>query len=40
MNARKWGLLGGGALIALVFATGAFIGVGGWPWLALAGRRG
>jgi len=29
MNAGKWGLLGGGALIALVFAAGAFIGVGG-----------
>ena len=28
MNAGKWGLLGGGALIALVFAAGAFIGVG------------
>jgi quercetin dioxygenase-like cupin family protein len=29
MNAGKWGLLGGGALLALVFAAGAFIGVGG-----------
>ena len=29
MNAGKRGLLGGGALIALVFAAGAFIGVGG-----------
>jgi quercetin dioxygenase-like cupin family protein len=29
MNAQKRGLLGGGALIALVFAAGAFIGVGG-----------
>ena len=29
MNAGNWGLLGGGALIALVFAAGAFIGVGG-----------
>ena len=29
MNARKRGLLGGGALIALVFAAGAFIRVGG-----------
>ena len=29
MNAEKRGLLGGGALIALVFAAGAFIGVGG-----------
>src|SRR6516165_9608009 len=29
MNARKQGLPGGGALIALVFAAGAFIGVGG-----------
>ena len=29
MNAGKWGFLGGGALIALVFAAGAFIGVGG-----------
>ena len=29
MNTGKWGLLGGGALIALVFAAGAFIGVGG-----------
>jgi quercetin dioxygenase-like cupin family protein len=29
MNAGKWGLLGGGALIALAFATGALIGVGG-----------
>ena len=29
MNAGKRGLLGGGALIALVFAVGAFIGVGG-----------
>ena len=29
MNSGKWGLLGGGALIALVFAAGAFIGVGG-----------
>ena len=29
MNAGKRGLLGGGALIAQVFAAGAFIGVGG-----------
>jgi quercetin dioxygenase-like cupin family protein len=29
MNAGKRGLLGGGALIALVFAAGAFIGVSG-----------
>ena len=29
MNAGKRGLLGGGALIALVFAAGAVIGVGG-----------
>jgi quercetin dioxygenase-like cupin family protein len=29
MNAGKRGLLGGGALIALVFAAGAFMGVGG-----------
>ena len=29
MNAGKRGLLGGGALIALVFAAGAFIGVDG-----------
>ena len=29
MNAGKRGLLGGDALIALVFAAGAFIGVGG-----------
>ena len=29
MNTGKRGLLGGGALIALVFAAGAFIGVGG-----------
>jgi quercetin dioxygenase-like cupin family protein len=29
MNAGKRGPLGGGALIALVFAAGAFIGVGG-----------
>ena len=29
MNAGKRGLLGGGALIALVFAAGALIGVGG-----------
>src|SRR5215471_6174224 len=29
MNAGKRGLLGGGALIALVFAAGACIGVGG-----------
>src|SRR6516164_4208883 len=29
MNAGKQGLLGGGALIALVFAAGAFIGVDG-----------
>src|SRR6516165_11347083 len=29
MNARKQGLPGGGALIALVFAAEAFIGVGG-----------
>src|SRR6516165_12262005 len=29
MNAGKRGLLGGGALIALDFAAGAFIGVGG-----------
>jgi quercetin dioxygenase-like cupin family protein len=29
MNVGKLGLLGGGALIALVFAAGAFIGVGG-----------
>ena len=29
MNAGKRGLLGGGGLIALVFAAGAFIGVGG-----------
>jgi quercetin dioxygenase-like cupin family protein len=29
MNAGKRGLVGGGALIALVFAAGAFIGVGG-----------
>ena len=29
MNAGKRGLLGGGALIALGFAAGAFIGVGG-----------
>src|SRR5215472_11000988 len=29
MNTGKQGLLGGGALIALVFAAGAFIGVGG-----------
>lgn len=29
MNAGKWGLLGGGALIALVFAAGVLIGVGG-----------
>ena len=29
MNAGKRGLLGGGALIALVFAAGAIIGVGG-----------
>ena len=29
MNSGKRGLLGGGALIALVFAAGAFIGVGG-----------
>src|SRR6516164_4105028 len=29
MNAGKRGFLGGGALIALVFAAGAFIGVGG-----------
>ena len=29
MNDGKRGLLGGGALIALVFAAGAFIGVGG-----------
>ena len=28
MNAGKRGLLGGGAMIALVFAAGAFIGVG------------
>ena len=28
MNAGKRGLLGGGALSALVFAAGAFIGVG------------
>ena len=29
MNARKWGLLGGGALIALALAAGVLIGVGG-----------
>ena len=29
MNAGNRGLLGGGTLIALVFAAGAFIGVGG-----------
>ena len=29
MNAGKRGLLGGGALLALLFAAGAFIGVGG-----------
>jgi quercetin dioxygenase-like cupin family protein len=29
MNAGKRGLLGGGALIALVFGAGAFVGVGG-----------
>ena len=29
MNAGKRGLLGGGALIALVFAAGAFVGMGG-----------
>ena len=29
MSAGKRGLLGGGALVALVFAAGAFIGVGG-----------
>ena len=29
MNAGNWGLLGGGALIALVFAAGVLIGVGG-----------
>jgi len=29
MNAGKRGLLGGGALIALAFAAGAFVGVGG-----------
>src|SRR5262249_1350059 len=31
MNAGKRGLLGGGALIALVFAAGVLIGVGGMP---------
>ena len=29
MNAGKWGLLGGGALIALALAAGVLIGVGG-----------
>jgi hypothetical protein len=29
MNAGKWGLLGGGALIALALAAGVVIGVGG-----------
>ena len=39
MNAGKRGLLGGGALIALVFAAGAFIGVGGMA-VARPGEKG
>ena len=38
MNAGKRRLLGGGALIALVFAAGAFIGVGGMP-VARSGEK-
>ena len=35
MNAGKRGLLGGGALIALVFAAGFLSEWAGWPWLTM-----